>query len=81
MAAITIIKYVLAFVFGFTIFMMLSPIMEDLRYENPLYDNMPTEILAFGDQMHGLWLMTAVIIAAIILLSGFGEAMRARAGG
>lgn len=79
MAAITIAKYALAFVLGYLVYMLLSPIMADVRYENPMWDDMPVSILAFGDQIHGLWLMLAVIIAAVILLAAFSESSRARA--
>lgn len=72
-------KYVLGFVLGYIAFMLLTPLMADLRYANPLWDNMPVSILAFGDQIHGLWLMLAVVIAAIIIITGYAEATRARA--
>lgn len=79
MALITIAKYVLAFVFGFAVFMLGTPMMAEIRYESGLWDDMPVSMLAFGDQIHGVWLMLAVVIAAIIVFAGVNEAMRARA--
>lgn len=80
MAAITIALFAFAFVVGFLMFMLFTPIMADLRYANPMWDDMPTTILAFGDQMHGIWLMLSVVIAAIIVITGISQGMRAGAG-
>jgi hypothetical protein len=79
MALTTIAKYVLAFVFGFAVFMLGSPMMAEIRYESGLWDDMPTSMLAFGDQIHGVWLMLAIVIAAIIVFGAITEAQRSRA--
>lgn len=78
MAVVTIIKYVLVFFFGYMVFMLLGYLVYVTRYENPQWDTMPTNILAFGDQMYGIWILFIPIIAAIILTSAWAAADRSR---
>jgi energy-converting hydrogenase Eha subunit A len=79
MAVVTIIKYVLIFAFGYIVYMLLGLIVYKTRYENPQWDNMPTSIIAFGDQAYGVWILFIPIIAAIILLSAWAASDRSRA--
>lgn len=79
MAAIAIVKFVLSFALAFALFMIATPLLTDLRYANPMWDDMPTNVLAFGDQMHGIWLLFALVIAVMLILLLFGESSRTRA--
>lgn len=79
MGAVTIIKYVFGFAFGYIVYMLLGPVVYKTRYENSQWDDMPTNILAFGDQMYGIWILFIIVIAAVILLASIMEADRHRA--
>ena len=79
MAAIAILKFVLTFALGFGLFMFATPIITDLRYSNSMWDDMPTNILAFGDQIHGIWLLMSLVIAAMLVLLLLSEAANKRA--
>ena len=79
MAAIAILKFVLTFALGFGLFMFATPIVTDLRYNNSMWDDMPTNILAFGDQIHGIWLLLSLVIAAMLVLLLLSEASNKRA--
>lgn len=79
MAVVTIIKYALVFAFGYIVFMLLGLVVYKTRYANPQWDDMPTSVIAFGDQVYGIWILFIPIIAAIILLSAWAAADRSRA--
>ena len=79
MAAIAILKFVLTFALGFGLFMLATPLITDLRYANSMWDDMPTNVLAFGDQMHGIWLLMSLVIAAMLVLLLLSEASNRRA--
>ncbi len=79
MAMITIVLFVFAIVFGYLAYMLFTPILADVRYENAMWDDMPTDVLAFGDQIHGIWLMIGVVIIAIAVMTGISKAMQAGA--
>jgi hypothetical protein len=78
MALFTILKYALAFFFGYAAFIMLGPVVMMTRYENPAWDTMPTWMLAFGDQQYGIWILFIIIIAAVIMFAAITEANRNR---
>jgi len=44
-----------------------------------MWDDMPVSVQAWGDQIYGIWLLIAIIIAAIILLATWAESDRQRA--
>ena len=75
----TIIKFVLAFFFGYLAYILIGPVVYISRYENPEWDNMPIFMKAFGDQMYGIWILFGVIIAIILIYAGINEANRNRA--
>jgi len=79
MVLFTLIKYVLAFFVGYMVFIVSGPLMEMLRYENPMWDDMPTWMQAWGDQQYGIWILFIILIAAVILIAGIAEANRNRA--
>ena len=79
MVLFTLIKYVLAFFVGYMVFITAGPLMEMLRYENPMWDDMPTSMQAWGDQQYGIWILFIVLIAAVIIIAGIAEANRNRA--
>ena len=79
MAMITIVLFVFAIVFGYLAYMLFTPILADVRYNNPMWDEMPTDVLAFGDQIHGIWLMLGVVIIAIAVMTGISKSMQAGA--
>lgn len=80
MGALTIIKYILAIFFGSIMFMFLGNIVYQTRYENSMWDDMPANILAFGDQEYGIWILYGIItIIAIVVLAVYNEANRNRA--
>lgn len=79
MAAIAILKFVLTFALAFAMFMIATPLITDMRYNNSMWDDMPTNVLAFGDQMHGIWLLFSLVIAVMLILLLFSEANRTRA--
>lgn len=78
MALFTIIKYALAFFIGYLVFIILGPFIFGLRYENPMWDDMPLEMTAFGDIEYGIWVLMSILIAAVVLLAGISEANRQR---
>lgn len=79
MAMITIVLFVFAIVFGYIAYMLFTPILTEVRYSNPMWDDMPSDVLAFGDQMHSIWLMVGVVIIAIAVMTGISKAMQAGA--
>ena len=79
MAFFTIIKYVLAAFVGFFIFIAAGPMMYMMRYENPMWHDMPTDMLAFGDMTYGIWVLFIVIIIGVIVIAGINEANKNRA--
>ena len=79
MAAITIVLFVLTFAIGFALYMIVTPIVTDARYNNSMWNDMPTNVLALGDQIHGIWLLFILVIAGMIVLMGFQRASNARA--
>lgn len=78
MALFTLIKYVLGFFVGFLIFIVSGPLNYMLRYANPMWDNMPTFMQAWGDQEYGIWVLFIVIIAAVLVVAGINEANKNR---
>ena len=78
MALFTLVKYVLAFFVFYIIFILSGPMMEMMRYENPIWDGMPTWMQAWGDQEYGIWILFIVIGAAVIFIAGIAEANRNR---
>jgi len=79
MAMITIVLFVFAIAFGYIAYMLFTPVIADVRYNNSMWDDMPTDVLAFGDQIHGIWLMLGVVIIAIAVMAGISKAMQAGA--
>jgi hypothetical protein len=78
MAMYTIIKYVLAWFIGNIIFIIMGPMEKMLRYDNPMWDNMPTWMNAWGDQIYGIWVLFNVLMAATMIIAGITEANRSR---
>lgn len=79
MALFTLIKYVLGFFVGFLVFIVSGPVQYMLRYQNPMWDSMPTFMQAWGDQEYGIWVLFIVIIAAVLVIAGINEANKNRA--
>ena len=79
MAAITIVLFVLTFAIGFMLYMVVTPVVTEVRYNNSMWDDMPTNILAMGDQIHGIWILFILVIAGMIIFMGFQRASNARA--
>jgi len=79
MAVLTVIKYVLSFALAYILYMIFTPIIFQTRYENSMWDDMPVSVQAWGDQIYGIWLLIAIIIATIILLAAWAESDRRRA--
>lgn len=78
MALFTLIKYVLGFFVGFLVFIVAGPLQYMLRYQNQMWDDMPTFMQAWGDQMYGIWVLMIVIIAAVLVVAGINEANKNR---
>lgn len=76
MALFTIIKYALAFTFAYMTYIILGPLVFDLAYENPMWNDMPIEMTAFRDLEYGIWILFAILIIAVLLISGISEANR-----
>ena len=74
MALFTLIKYVLGFFVGFLVFIVAGPLQYMLRYQNQMWDDMPTFMQAWGDQMYGIWVLMIIIIAAVLVVAGINEA-------
>lgn len=70
------IKYVFTFAFAFMIFILFGYLVYQMRYENSFWDDMPANMLAFGDQTYGIWLLIIPIIAAILIITAWREAER-----
>lgn len=78
MALFTLIKYVLGFFVGFLVFIVAGPLQYMLRYQNQMWDDMPTFMQAWGDQMYGIWVLMIIIIAAVLVVAGINEANKNR---
>lgn len=78
MVFFTLIKYVLGFFVGMIVFILSGPLIMKMRYENPMWDNMPTFMQAFGDQEYGIWILFILIMAGVLALAGIAEANRNR---
>ena len=79
MAVLTIIKYFLGFAFGYILYILFGRVVYETRYENSMWDDMPANIQAWGDQVYGIWILVAVVIAAVLLLAAWSESNRRRA--
>ena len=79
MAVLTLLMYVIVFVVAYATYALFTPIMYTTRYENAMWDKMPASVIAFGDQIYGIWALIAIIIAAVILMAAWANANRARA--
>ena len=79
MAAGTVVKFILAVAFGYLIYYFFSPLLYQTRYENSMWEGLPTNILAYGDQIHGIWLLIGVVIIAVAVFAAYNEADRNRA--
>lgn len=80
MVLFTLVKYVLAFFFGYIVFTLVAPVVFMTRdpSTNPMWEGMPVSMLAFGDQSYGIWILFAVIIAVVIIIAAVSEANRNR---
>lgn len=78
MGFFTIVKYGLAFFFGFLIFITFGPVVYQTRYENASWDALPVWMQATGDQIYGIWILFIPIIAAVIVYGAVVEANRNR---
>ena len=78
MAMYTLIKYVLAWFIGNVIFIIMGPMQKMLRYDNPMWDNMPNWMNAWADQIYGIWILFNLLMAATIVVAGIAEANRNR---
>jgi len=76
----TLVKYVLAFFFGYLVFSLVAPVVFMTRdpETNPMWQDLPISMLAFGDQSYGIWILFAVIIAVVIIIAGVAQANRNR---
>ena len=79
MAAITILFFVLSLSIGFGLYMITTPIVTEVRYNNHMWDDMPTNVLALGDQIHGIWLLFILVIVGMVVLMAYQRASNARA--
>ena len=66
----------MTFAFGYVIFIFLGPVIFTARYSTGLWDKEPINIIAFGDQIYGIWLLLIPVIAAGLLLFAWREAER-----
>lgn len=80
MVLFTLIKYVLAFFFGYFVLIVVGPVVFMTRdpETNPMWKNMPISMIAFGDQTYGIWILFVVVIAVVIIIAGIAEANRNR---
>jgi hypothetical protein len=76
MALVTVVKFVLTFALGFMIFIFLGPLVYNARYGMGLWDDLPVNIQAYGDNLYGIWILIIVILAAILLITAWREAER-----
>lgn len=81
MALVSVLKYVFTFALGFFMFIFLGQLVYRTRYENPFWDDVPANILAFGDQMYGIWLLMIIIIPAVLIVAAWRESERKAAAG
>ncbi len=80
MVLFTLIKYVLAFFFGYLVFSLVAPVVFMTRdvETNPMWEGLPISMLAFGDQSYGIWILFTIIIAVVIIIAAISEANRNR---
>jgi type II secretory pathway component PulF len=80
MVLFTLVKYVLAFFFGYLVFTVVAPVVFETRNPetNQQWQGLPVSMLAFGDQSYGIWILFAVVIAVVIIIAGIAEANRNR---
>lgn len=80
MVLFTLVKYVLAFFFGYLVFALIAPVVFMTRdvETNPMWEGLPISMLAFGDQSYGIWILFTIIIAVVIIIAAVAEANRNR---
>lgn len=76
MALVTVVKFILTFAIGYMIFIFLGPLVYESRYGMGLWDDLPTNMQAYGDNLYGIWILMVIIIAAVILITAWREAER-----
>lgn len=76
MALVTIVKFIFGFFFANVFFILLTPLVRITRYDTGQWNNVPTSVLVFGDNVYSLWLLMDLIIAGILILTVYKEAER-----
>jgi len=80
MALVTVIKFVLTWAFANFLFIMLTPIIKTVRYDTGNWNLLPSDMVAWGDQLYVLWIAQLVIVPAIVIITAWREAEAKAAG-
>lgn len=76
MALVTVVKFLLGFFFAYVFFILLTPIIKATRYDTGQWANMPTSVLVFGDNVYSIWILFALLIAGVLVITVYREAER-----
>ena len=76
MALVTTLKFVMTWAFANAIFLIFAGIEKFVAYDTGLWNLMPSDMLAYQDQLYALWFAQIIIIPAIIIITAWREAER-----
>lgn len=76
MALVTIVKFIIGFFFAYVFFIILTPLIKATRYDSGAWSNMPTNVLVFGDNVYSIWILFALLIAGVLIITVYREAER-----
>lgn len=74
MALVTSLKFIITWVFANGIFILMGPIVYFMRYNSGLWNNLPPDMLAWGDTLYLMWVAQIIIIPIIIAITAWREA-------
>lgn len=76
MALVTVVKFILGFFFAMFLFILLTPLIKMTRYDTGQWSSMPTSVLVFGDNVYSIWILFALLIAGVLIITVYREAER-----
>lgn len=76
MALVTVVKFLLGFFFAYVFFILLTPIIKATRYDTGQWSSMPVSVLVFGDNVYSIWILFALLIAGVLVITVYREAER-----
>jgi len=62
--------------FAYIFFILLTPLIKATRYDTGQWDKLPVSVLVFGDTVYSIWILFALIIAGVLVLTAWRESER-----